>query len=407
MKTASWTSPHKYGAWPYIINMIPKRSWAVKVRWSEYQARSLEEAGQTINLPFDSFVGGTPEAADEVYLLKQRTENPDSPAGIFAVGKIVATGLSELQLELDDKRLTNKKRHLKFTALEEDPTIEDFEKSYAKEWEYHLLSPRTSLRLELISIKTGHDFDRSDSMRCLLAYEDCRRKGLSIEKSEPVIKAALETGRLMTSVSFKLANFRALDPRVDAKGFDGVANVDRMVWDYYYLPDRGEVNIAKLRDDLARHEFNDPFAFVVEDQAEPGHDYQPIQDEDKRQAYARRVRKGQSRFRKALHTLYGSRCAFTGTSEETVLEACHIISHAKTGDNSLDNGLLLRSDIHVLFDEHLMTLANDGRHILVHKDVTAPEYVRLNGSSPGLRPSTPETHLVLIRQHNMELGWVS
>jgi predicted restriction endonuclease len=108
----------------------------------------------------------------------------------------------------------------------------------------------------------------------------------------------------------------------------------------------------------------------------------------------------------ALQKLYGSRCAFTGTPEETVLEACHIIPHAKTGDNSLDNGLLLRSDIHVLFDEHLMTLANDGLRILVHKDVTAPEYINLSGKSTRLRPSTPESHLMLIRQHNLQLGWV-
>ena len=385
--------------------MIPKRSWAVKVRWSDFQASSLAEPGQMIELPAGAFVGGTPQAEDEIYLLKEKTGNPDSPAGIFAVGQVVFINEQSIRLQLDEKRLTNRKRHLKFTALEEDPTIEDFEEGYAKEWEYHLLSPRTSLRLELISIKTGHDFDRADSMRCLLAYEECRRKGLSIEKSDPVIKAALETGRLMTSISFKLANFRALDPRVEAKGFDGVANVDRLVWDYYYLAERKEIDSSRLRDDLARHEFSDPLTFVVEDKAEPTDDYQPIQDEDKRQAYARRVRKGQSRFRKALHTLYGSRCAFTGTDEETVLEACHIISHAKTGDNSLDNGLLLRSDIHVLFDEHLITLANDGKRILVHKDVTAPEYSKLNGVIPDLRPSTPESHLRLLRQHNAGLDW--
>jgi hypothetical protein len=386
--------------------MIPKRSWAVKVRWSDFQTSSLSEPGQIIELPAGIFVGGTPQAEDEIYLLKEKTSGPDSPAGIFAVGKVISINSQSIRLQLDEKRLTNKKRHLKFTALEEDPTIEDFEESYAKEWQYHLLSPRTSLRLELISIKTGHDFDRADSMRCLLAYEDCRRKGLSIEKSDPVIKASLETGRLMTSISFKLANFRALDPRVEAKGFDGVAKVDRLVWDHYYQVERKEIDVSRLRDDLARYEFSDPLTFVVEDKEEPADDYQPIQDEDKRQAYARRIRKGQSRFRKALHTLYGSRCAFTGTDEETVLEACHIIAHAKTGDNSLDNGLLLRSDIHVLFDEHLITLANDGLHILVHKDVTAPEYVGLNRKTPGLRPSTPESHLALLRQHNSELGWV-
>jgi hypothetical protein len=385
--------------------MVPKRSWAVKVRWYDFQASSLAEPGLMIELPAGTFVGDTPQVEDEIYLLKEKTSGPDSPAGIFAVGQVISINAKSIRLQLDEKRLTNKKRHLKFTALKEDPTIEDFEESYAKEWEYHLLSPRTSLRLELISIKTGHDFDRADSMRCLLAYEDCRRKGLSIEKSDPVIQAALETGRLMTSISFKLANFRALDPRVEAKGFDGVANVDRLVWDYYYQVERKEIDVSRLRDDLARHEFSDPLTFVVEDKAEPSDDYQPIQDEDIRQAYARRIRKGQSRFRKALHTLYGSRCAFTGTNEETVLEACHIISHAKTGDNSLDNGLLLRSDIHVLFDEHLMTLANDGLRILVHKDVTTPEYARLSGTSPGLRPSTSDSHLALIRLHNSALGW--
>jgi hypothetical protein len=385
--------------------MIPKRSWAAKVRWSDFRASSLAEPGQMIELPAGTAVGGNLQAEDEIYLIKEKTTNPDSPAGIFAVGQVVSISIEAIRLKLDEKRLTNKKRHLKFTALEEDPTIEDFEESYATEWEYHLLSPRTSLRLELISIKTGHDFDRADSMRCLLAYEECRRKGLSLEKSDPVIKAALETGRLMTSISFKLANFRALDPRVEAKGFDGVASVDRLVWDHYYQVERKDIDISRLRDDLARHEFSDPLTFVVEDKAEPTGEYQPIQDEDKLQAYARRVRRGQSRFRKALHTLYGSRCAFTSTDEQSVLEACHIISHAKTGDNSLDNGLLLRSDIHVLFDEHLMTLANDGKRILVHKEVTAPEYARLRGTSPGIRPSTPESHLGLIRQHNSQLVW--
>ncbi len=385
--------------------MIPKRSWAVKVSWSDFQVSSLAEPGQMIELPAGTLVGGNLQAEDEIYLLKEKTSNPDSPAGIFAVGQVVSVSAQAIRLQLDEKRLTNKKRHLKFTALKEDPTIENFEEIYAKEWEYHLLSPRTSLRLELISIKTGQDFDRADSMRCLLAYEECRSKGLSLEKSDPVIRAALETGRLMTSVIFKLANFTALDPRAATKGFIDVAKIDREVWSTYFIVFRNELDTSRLRDDLARHEFNDPLAFVVEDQAEPNDNYQPIQDEDKRQAYARRIRKGQSRFRKALHTLYGSRCAFTSTDEENVLEACHIISHSKTGDNSLDNGLLLRSDIHVLFDEHLITLANDGLHILVHKDVTAPEYARLNRTAPGLRPATPESHLALIRQHNAELAW--
>lgn len=385
--------------------MAPKRSWAVKVRWTEFQASSLAEPGQMIELPFRSFVGGTPQEEDEIYLLKEKTPELDLPAGIFAVGKVISRDSKSIKLRLDDGRFRNKKQRVKYSALAKDPTIENFEESYVNEWEYHLLSFRTSLRLTPISLKTGRDFDHADSMRCLIAYDECLRKGLSLESSLPVIKAALETGRLVTSVIFKLSNFIALDPRNDAKGFVDVANVDREVWHKYYLPERKSLDVSKLREDLAEFEFNDPEVYIAEEQTRPGEIYQTFKDEDEEETYSRRTRKGQSRFRKALKTLYGSRCAFTGTEEETVLEACHIISHAKTGDNSLDNGLLLRSDIHVLFDEHLITLADDGQRILVHKDVTAPEYAQLRDKTTGIRPSTPARHLALIKQHNSEIVW--
>ena len=201
-----------------------------------------------------------------------------------------------------------------------------------------------------------------------------------------------------------MSNYKYLDDRVKG-GLKNGARIDKITWNEYYLPAQRIVDVKRLRLDIANESKDYEFTFVVEDASEPAVEDNIPNDDDTRQAYARRVRKGQSRFRKALQNLYGSRCAFTGTFEETVLEACHIISHAKTGDNSLDNGLLLRSDIHVLFDEHLMTLANDGQHILVHKDVTAPEYARLRGTSPGIRPSTPESHLGLIRQHNSRLVW--
>jgi len=184
------------------------------------------------------------------------------------------------------------------------------------------------------------------------------------------------------------------------------AKIDKITWAKYYIPERRAVDTARLRQDIALEYKDYEHAFVVEEPTEPAAEVTTPNDEERRQTYARRVRRGQSRFRMALQQLYGTRCAITGTPEESVLEACHIIPHAKTGDNSLDNGLLLRSDIHVLFDEHLLTLANDGQRILVHKDVSASEYALLNGKSPGLRPSTPDSHLALIRLHNSELGWV-
>lgn len=76
------------------------------------------------------------------------------------------------------------------------------------------------------------------------------------------------------------------------------------------------------------------------------------------------VRRGQLRFRNALLARYQNRCVVTGTGYTSVLEAAHIIPFAENGSNKTSNGLLLRSDIHVLFD--LLELSIDPQLRLVY-----------------------------------------
>lgn len=68
------------------------------------------------------------------------------------------------------------------------------------------------------------------------------------------------------------------------------------------------------------------------------------------------VRQGQSSFRAAMLERYGAQCVITGCRIDTLLEAAHIIPYR--GDQSHDelNGLLLRVDIHRLFDAHLISI---------------------------------------------------
>ena len=69
-------------------------------------------------------------------------------------------------------------------------------------------------------------------------------------------------------------------------------------------------------------------------------------------------------FRDALLRVYQYRCAFTGISFQSVLEACHIVPWSKCRpEERLDvrNGLLLNSVHHKLFDEGFVTLTNDFR----------------------------------------------
>ena len=69
-----------------------------------------------------------------------------------------------------------------------------------------------------------------------------------------------------------------------------------------------------------------------------------------------RRRRGQREFRFKLMEKFGEICAFSGEQPPQVLEAAHINSFAQTGEHHLNGGLLLRRDIHALFDANLMTV---------------------------------------------------
>lgn len=67
-------------------------------------------------------------------------------------------------------------------------------------------------------------------------------------------------------------------------------------------------------------------------------------------------RLGQSAFRSLVTDAYGRRCSISGEKTLPALEAAHIMSYAKSGPNVTQNGLLLRADIHRLFDEGYITV---------------------------------------------------
>jgi putative restriction endonuclease len=63
-------------------------------------------------------------------------------------------------------------------------------------------------------------------------------------------------------------------------------------------------------------------------------------------------RLGQQAFKAVVGDAYHWRCAITGARIRPVLEAAHIrpVSPQYGGEHRLDNGLLLRSDVHRMFD---------------------------------------------------------
>jgi len=72
-------------------------------------------------------------------------------------------------------------------------------------------------------------------------------------------------------------------------------------------------------------------------------------------------RLGQGSFRVIVTDVYNRRCAVTQEKTLPALEAAHIKPFSDSGPHSVQNGILLRSDIHRLFDSGYVTVTNDYR----------------------------------------------
>ena len=116
----------------------------------------------------------------------------------------------------------------------------------------------------------------------------------------------------------------------------------------------------------------------------------PDDDPARLARFARRVRRGQPKFRKNLLALYGGRCAVSGWGPESVLEAAHILLHAHTGLNRSENGILLRADLHGLFDDGLLKIDPETLTIVLDPSLLDTPYWALNGAT--LRPRRDGSH---------------
>jgi putative restriction endonuclease len=97
-----------------------------------------------------------------------------------------------------------------------------------------------------------------------------------------------------------------------------------------------------------------------------------------------RPRLGQGTFRVIVTDAYERRCAFTGERTLPVLEAAHIKSYSLGGPHDPQNGLLLRSDLHTLFDQGYITVDAQQLKVVVSNRIreefeNGRDYYQLHG----------------------------
>ena len=115
------------------------------------------------------------------------------------------------------------------------------------------------------------------------------------------------------------------------------------------------------------------------------------------------ARQGQSGFRAALMEAYEGRCAITGYDAAPALEGAHLRPYRGPGSNTVTNGLLLRADIHTLFDLGLLAAEPVTRNVVVSKLLAGTQYEALSTS----RLADPAAAWQRPSQETLEIIWRS
>lgn len=122
-------------------------------------------------------------------------------------------------------------------------------------------------------------------------------------------------------------------------------------------------------------------------------------------------RLGQGAFRMVVTDQYHRRCAVTGERTLPALEAAHIMPFSEGGSHEASNGLLLRRDLHSLFDRGYVTVSTDSVFEVSDKIreefKNGRDYYRLRGTQlakPASNEAAPDREAVEWHHNNRYLG---
>ena len=150
------------------------------------------------------------------------------------------------------------------------------------------------------------------------------------------------------------------------------------------------VNIAN--DESAEEGHKQLFAHQ-EHQLDESGAFDPTNDTDARERTisAIVIRYGQPAFRRRLINLYDGRCAISDCQVEAALEAAHVLPYRGRNTNQPSNGLLLRADLHTLFDLGLIAVDSATMTVRIAPELEGTCYQVYAGKKLRL-PSDPASH---------------
>lgn len=176
------------------------------------------------------------------------------------------------------------------------------------------------------------------------------------------------------------------------------------VWELYDAGDGGRLKVKRVEAPIMLE------ITKAEADAATACAFDPTNQKDARKKTIGTIvrRRGQPAFRKTLLAEYEDRCAITGCSVTDLLEAAHISPYKGEHTNVAENGLLLRADIHTLFDLYLLCIEPVGMTVCLHPDLNNSEYAHLQGVRiRQTRNATRCPNVDALRVHLTQCDWMA
>jgi len=177
------------------------------------------------------------------------------------------------------------------------------------------------------------------------------------------------------------------------------------VWEIYPAP------VSVSRSGLSVRRVDDPIAKqleVAQEEADAAGTFNAENVEDSRRSVLASIvrRRGQRKFREALLNAYGGACAITGCTLVEILEAAHIYGYKGEHTNVCANGLLLRADIHTLFDLKLIAICSETMKVCISPGLAGTEYADLEGRKVAdTQHQSQRASAVELDRHRSLCGW--
>ena len=156
-----------------------------------------------------------------------------------------------------------------------------------------------------------------------------------------------------------------------------------VLFDVYQPTIHGVWELADVGDKVLRPRFvcnaDDMELQNARDEAAASQVFDPVQDDRRRTMATIVQREGQPEFRNKLLSAYRGTCVISGCTIKALLEAAHVVPFRGAHTNVIGNGLLLRADLHKLFDLHLICVDPQTRKLRLSGALKDTEYSQFEG----------------------------